>query len=203
MTSRKTIIIVTLILLGVMIIYATTSYEKAKDEKQHVLPVSEMPRTQESYSTDSHVRNEGQHVSRHLETTQGRVTSSGDTREKKDSDTSTTGGSNAANVKDNFVATITAYSPDYESTGKTPDHPLYKMTATGSTAEEGRTVAADFDFLPPGSVIEIEGIGVRIVEDTGGGLSYNHIDLYFETHEQAVEFGVKRREIKVLRLGRA
>lgn len=202
MTSRKTVIIVTLILLGVMI-YATTSYEKAKDEKQHVLPVSEMSGTQESYSTDSHVRNEGQHVSRHLETAQGRVTSSGDTREKKDSDASTTGGGNTTNVKDNFIATVTAYSPDYESTGKTPDHPLYKITATGSTAEEGRTVAADFDFLPPGSVIEIEGIGIRIVEDTGGGLSYGHIDLYFETHEQAVEFGTKRRGIKVLRLGRA
>ena len=197
MTSRKTIIIVTLILLGV-IIYATTSYEKAKDEKQQLLPLSEMPGPQGSYNTDSHVRNEGQPVSRHLETTQGRTTSSGVSGTQEIS-TYHNGSSSLHTV----ICTVTAYSPDYESTGKTPDHPLYKITATGSTAEEGRTVAADFDFLPPGSVIEIDGIGIRIVEDTGGGLSYNHIDLYFETHEQAVEFGTKRRAIKVLRLGRA
>lgn len=197
MTSRKTIIIVTLILLGV-IIYATTSYEKAKDEKQQLLPLSEMPGPQESYSSDSSVRNEGQPVSRHLDATQTRITSSGVSGTQEIS-TYHNGSSSLHTV----ICTVTAYSPDYESTGKTPDHPSYKRTATGSTAEEGRTVAADFDFLPPGSLIEIEGIGVRIVEDTGGGLSYGHIDLYFETHEQAVEFGRQQKEIKVLRLGKA
>ena len=47
MTSKNKIIIITLILLGV-IIYATTSYKKAENEKQQLLPVSEMPRQEES-----------------------------------------------------------------------------------------------------------------------------------------------------------
>lgn len=197
MSSKNKIIIITLILLGV-IIYATTSYEKAKDEKQQLLPVSEMPGPQESYSSDSSVRNEGQPVSRHLDATQTRITSSGVSGTQEIS-TYHNGSSSLHTV----ICTVTAYSPDYESTGKTPDHHLYKRTATGSTAEEGRTVAADFDFLPPGSLIEIEGIGLRVVEDTGGGLSNTHIDLYFESHEKAVEFGRQQKEIKVLRLGKA
>ena len=182
-----------------MIIYATASYKKAENEKQQLLPLSEMPLQEESYSSDSNVRNEGLTVSRHLDATQTRITSSGvsGTQEISTYHNSSSGSLHTV------ICTVTAYSPDYESTGKTPDHPLYKITATGSTAEEGRTVAADFDFLPPGSLIEIEGIGLRVVEDTGGGLSNTHIDLYFESHEKAVEFGRQQKEIKVLRLGKA
>ena len=198
MTSKNKIIIITLILLGV-IIYATTSYEKAKDEKQQLLPVSEMPGPQESYSSDSSGRNEGQPVSRHLDATRTRITSSCVSGTQEIS-TYHNGSSGSLHT---VICTVTAYSPDYESTGKTPDHPLYKRTATGSTAEEGRTVAADFDFLPPGSLIEIAGIGLRVVEDTGGGLSNTHIDLYFESREKAIEFGRQQKEIKVLRLGKA
>ena len=197
MPNKNKIIIITLILLGV-IIYATASYKKAENEKQQLLPVSEMPGPQESYSVDSNVRNEGQPVSRHLDATQTRITSSGVSGTQEISTYH-----NSSSSLHTVICTVTAYSPDYESTGKTPDHPLYKRTATGSTAGEGRTVAADFDFLPPGSLIEIEGIGLRVVEDTGGGLSNTHIDLYFESHEKAVEFGRQQKEIKVLRLGKA
>ena len=58
MPNKNKIIIIALILLGV-IIYATASYKKAENEKQQLLPVSEMPRQEESYSSDSSVRNEG------------------------------------------------------------------------------------------------------------------------------------------------
>lgn len=197
MPNKHKILIITLILLEV-IIYAAASYEKAENEKQQLLPVSEMPLQEESYSSDSSVRNEGLPVSRHLDATQTRTASSGVSGTQEIS-TYHNGSSSLHTV----ICTVTAYSPGYESTGKTPDHPLYKRTATGSTAEEGRTVAADFDFLPPGSLIEIEGIGLRVVEDTGGGLSNKHIDLYFESHEEAVEFGRQQKEIKVLRLGKA
>lgn len=93
---------------------------------------------------------------------------------------------------------ITAYSPNFESTGKSPGHPLYKRTATGTTATEGRTIAADFDVLKPGTVVEIEGIGKRVVEDCGGAVEGRHIDLYFETTKQAVEFGVQKRKVRVI-----
>ena len=66
-----------------------------------------------------------------------------------------------------------------ESTGKSPGHPAYGITRSGTTVEEGRTVAADWDILPEGTKVYIDGIGERIVEDTGG-LIGECIDVYVE-----------------------
>lgn len=41
------------------------------------------------------------------------------------------------------------------------------LTASGTVPEEGRAVAADWDVLPAGTEIYIEGVGWRVVEDTG------------------------------------
>ncbi len=99
------------------------------------------------------------------------------------------------------IFTVTAYSPNEESTGKAPGHPLYKRTATGTTTTEGRTIAADFQVLPPGTVVWIEGIGRRVVEDCGGAVKGNHIDLYFESASAAVKFGRQRLKVTVLQKG--
>lgn len=97
--------------------------------------------------------------------------------------------------------TVTAYSPNEESTGKYPGHPEYKITATGTTATEGRTIAADFAVLPSGSIVEIEGIGLRVVEDCGGAVNGRHIDVYMEDTNKAVKFGKQQRKVRVIRYG--
>ncbi len=51
------------------------------------------------------------------------------------------------------------------------------ITATGTAARAGRTVAVDPKVIPLGSKIYIEGLGERIAEDTGGGIKGNHIDV--------------------------
>lgn len=96
---------------------------------------------------------------------------------------------------------MTGYSPNAESTGKSPGHPEYKKTATGTTASEGRTIAADFRVLPPGSVVHIEGYGERIVEDCGGAVKGQHIDLYFEDTQEADDFGKQYLVVTVIRKG--
>ena len=80
-----------------------------------------------------------------------------------------------------------AYSP--EVTGR-PAH-----TATGTEPQEGRTIAVDPSVIPYGSHVVIEGFGTYIAEDCGGGVKGNHIDMYFENHEDAIKFG--RRQLYV------
>jgi 3D (Asp-Asp-Asp) domain-containing protein len=72
------------------------------------------------------------------------------------------------------------------------------ITATGTAARAGRTVAVDPKVIPLGSKIYIEGLGERIAEDTGGGVKGNHIDVYLGTVPQAVRFGVQRGTVSVI-----
>ena len=68
-------------------------------------------------------------------------------------------------------------------------------TASGTMPEEGRTIAADWGVLPAGTEIYLDGIGWRTVEDTGSGITGDKLDLYMDSHEAALKFGV--REIAV------
>lgn len=55
--------------------------------------------------------------------------------------------------------------------------------------EQGVTIAADWDVLPPGTVIYIDGLGERVVQDRGGAIKGNAVDIYFEDHDEALVFG--------------
>jgi 3D (Asp-Asp-Asp) domain-containing protein len=67
-------------------------------------------------------------------------------------------------------------------------------TASGAIARQGVTVAADTDVLPFGTVLLIGGEEF-IVQDVGGGVQGKQIDIYFEEHRAAVEFGVRYETI--------
>lgn len=73
------------------------------------------------------------------------------------------------------------------------------ITASGARAREGVTIAADWDILPEGAWVEIEGIGHRIVQDTGSAIKGHRIDIYFEEHEEALEFGLQEVRVRILR----
>ena len=100
------------------------------------------------------------------------------------------------------VFTITAYCACEKCCGKTPDNPWYGITATGTRATEGRTVAVDPRVIPLGGTIYFEGPnGLTtgyIAEDTGGAIKGNRIDLYFDSHEVALEWGVRTLEVFVM-----
>ncbi|MCC6764188.1 MAG: 3D domain-containing protein [Deltaproteobacteria bacterium] len=72
------------------------------------------------------------------------------------------------------------------------------ITATGTTARAGRTVAVDPAVIPLGSRIYIEGVGERVAEDVGGGVKGNHIDVYLGTVPQAFDFGVRRGRVSLV-----
>lgn len=67
-----------------------------------------------------------------------------------------------------------------------------KMTASGVKAVEGITIAADTNKLPFGTNVEIDG-HVYTVQDKGGVIKGNRIDIYFDSHERALKYG---RQIK-------
>ncbi len=79
---------------------------------------------------------------------------------------------------------ITYYCPCTACCGKTDG-----ITASGTLAIEGQTVAADWEVLAPGTEIYIDGIGFRTVEDKGGAINGNKLDVYMDSHIAALDAG--------------
>ncbi len=78
------------------------------------------------------------------------------------------------------------YIGDYKLTGYCPCYSCSEgygsNTASGVRAKEGITVAADRRKIPLGTKIYIEGVGERIVQDVGGAIKGNKLDIYVENH---------------------
>jgi 3D (Asp-Asp-Asp) domain-containing protein len=72
------------------------------------------------------------------------------------------------------------------------------LTKSGKTPVAGVTVAADPSVYPIGTQLDIEGLGVRTVQDIGGDIKGHKIDVFMPTHEEAKKFGW--RNLRVRRL---
>lgn len=92
--------------------------------------------------------------------------------------------------------TATAYCPCVKCCGIwSAEHPdrgpgYVQRTNSGTVPKEGRTIAADWSVLPEGSEVVICG-HPYVVEDTGGSIKGNRIDIYFESHKAALEYGIQ------------
>ncbi len=86
---------------------------------------------------------------------------------------------------------ITAYCPCAKCCGKATGR-----TASGTMATAGRTVAAPKNFSF-GTKISING-KTYVVEDRGGAIKGNRIDLFVSSHSEALRWGVKYLPVKVL-----
>lgn len=86
--------------------------------------------------------------------------------------------------------TLTAYCPCTRCCGKSDG-----ITATGTLAAEGRTIAVDPRVIPYGShVLLIWPDGTQriyIAEDCGSGVTGSRIDVFFSDHQAARVFGVQ------------
>ncbi len=92
-----------------------------------------------------------------------------------------------------FIGTYTvyAYCPCEKCCGKRTG-----ITASGTKATQGRTIAST---LPFGTKVYIEGIGERISEDTGSAIKGKKIDLFMNSHEAALKFGVKKLDVYIIK----
>ena len=68
------------------------------------------------------------------------------------------------------------------------------ITATGTIATEGRTVAVDPNVIPYGSILVIDG-KTYVAEDCGSAIKSNKIDIYVDDHQKALELGVDYFEV--------
>ena len=85
--------------------------------------------------------------------------------------------------------TVTAYCPCSRCCGKWADG----ITATGTRATAGRTCAVDPAILPLCAQIELDG-KIYVAEDTG--VRGAAIDLFFDTHAEALAWGVQHKTVR-------
>lgn len=70
-------------------------------------------------------------------------------------------------------------------------------TATGTMPRRG-TIAVDPNVIPLGTRIYVPGYGYGIAEDTGGVVRGRIIDLFFETRQEAINWGRRTVQIRIL-----
>lgn len=88
---------------------------------------------------------------------------------------------------------LTAYCPCAKCCGKWTN-----QTATGVTPKQGRTIAVDPKIIPYGSKVIING-HTYIAEDCGGAIKGNRIDVFFDSHSVALQFGVQYADVYLVK----
>ena len=83
---------------------------------------------------------------------------------------------------------LTGYCPCAICCGKTNG-----ITASGTLATSNHTIAADSRYSF-GTQLVING-QVYTVEDRGGAITGNHIDIFFNSHQEALNFGKKYADV--------
>lgn len=66
--------------------------------------------------------------------------------------------------------------------------------ASGEVLAEGTSIAVDQTVIPYGSEVLVNGRAYK-AHDCGGAIKGNRIDVYFASHEDALEFGVQYAEV--------
>ena len=90
-----------------------------------------------------------------------------------------------------------------KATAYTTQRQSWKKTATGTTARVG-AIAVDPRVIPYGTrmfIVSADGsitYGVATAEDCGGNIKGNRIDLFFDTYDECVSFGVRACDVYLL-----
>lgn len=98
-----------------------------------------------------------------------------------------------------IVKTLNASAYTASTCDKLPSHPAYGITASGSKVKEWYTVAAGKSY-PMGTVIYIPALkdkpngGWFVVQDRGGAIKDNKLDIYMGTYNECIQFGRKNLE---------
>ena len=87
---------------------------------------------------------------------------------------------------------LTAYCNCKKCCGKWSGGP----TASGKMPKAGRTIAVDPKVIPLGSKVVING-KTYTAEDTGSAIKNKRIDVYFNSHQAALNFGVQYAEVYI------
>ena len=87
----------------------------------------------------------------------------------------------------------TAYDGCYEC-----NKPYYGQPSYMGLPLARGIVAVDPMVIPMGTKLYVEGYGEAIAADQGGAIKGNRVDLYFDTHQQALNYGMKTVKVTIL-----
>ncbi|MBE3520136.1 MAG: G5 domain-containing protein [Firmicutes bacterium] len=87
----------------------------------------------------------------------------------------------------------TGYCPCEICCGKNADGYTY----TGVPAKRG-VIAVDPRVIPLGSRVYVDGYGFAVAADVGSAIKGNRIDVCFDTHQEALRWGVKKVKVYIL-----
>lgn len=105
--------------------------------------------------------------------------------------------SDLESLKQNKVAYVGKYKITYYCACKQCCGKEDGITASGAKVQEGVTVAADTSKLPFGTKIYISGIGWRTVQDRGGSIKGNRLDIYIPSHNDPMPYNVQNLDVWV------
>ncbi len=91
---------------------------------------------------------------------------------------------------------LSAYCPCEHCCGKAPSDPDYGITKSGVPAIQGKTIAVDPRVIPLGTEVIIGG-HTYTAEDIGGAITENCVDIYFDSHEDALDFGIQYNQVYI------
>ena len=88
----------------------------------------------------------------------------------------------------------------FQATGYSTQQPgLSTHTAMGIDLRVNpRVIAVDPSLIPLGSLVEVQGMGVYVAGDTGGAINGRIIDIHFTTVSQALSWGRRTVNIRVI-----
>lgn len=112
-------------------------------------------------------------------------------------------------IAESLFVEATAYCPCFSCCGKHEWESDYGITASGYDVFscEKNIIAADTDVLPFGTEVKLyrtlpsgaeEFIGTYTVEDRGGGIKGERIDIFYFSHEEALNFGRNQLRLEVV-----
>lgn len=94
--------------------------------------------------------------------------------------------------KKTMTVVATAYCSCVSCCGKSDG-----ITASGVKAKANHTIAVDRSVIPLGTHVLYNGTEY-VAEDTGGAIKGNRIDIFFDNHSDALEWGRRTIEIEVI-----
>ena len=90
---------------------------------------------------------------------------------------------------------VTAYCAGKCCCGKFSDG----ITASGHVIRPGDKFCAAPKSIPFGTMIDIPGYGTVPVLDRGGAIKEGRLDVFFASHQAALNWGVKNLQVKIAR----
>ena len=73
-----------------------------------------------------------------------------------------------------------------------------KITASGTRPTVGRTVGVNPKLIKYGTQLQIGKQRGYVAEDTGGGIGWNHLDVFCSSHQEALNAGVGFKKVWAL-----